>query len=112
MKLWGWWKRLAVDTCRGDEELDGPVHVLGALPHLPTESSEGFACRDLQSSLMLQLDNGADDGPLAAVVLCPRDAAAVLEVTQRLRELREREKTSLPPVADFDSEVCWSSGEG
>jgi hypothetical protein len=115
MKLWSWLRRTQADPVCEEEEVAAPVHVLGmqaSMPaqSLPTDSLEGFAdaCRDLQTPLTLQVEDGVG----VPVVLTSQNAAAVLEATQRFRELRERDRASLPPVADFGGEAYGSSGEG
>lgn len=36
---------------------------------------------------------------------------AIVEMTQRARERRERELAAVPPVHDFGSHSCWSGDE-
>jgi hypothetical protein len=59
-------------------------------------------CWDLRQSLEI------DEGTTVPVSLSDRDPAIILEVTQRARELREREKSSVPPVYNFGGESSWS----
>lgn len=52
-----------------------------------------------------------DDAIQMPVVFNEQTAATVLEVTQRAREYREREKRSVPPVYNFGSDnATWSGG--
>lgn len=53
-----------------------------------------------------------DEGLHVCVALGETDAAGVLELTQRLRERRERERAALPPVYNFGGESQWFGSEG
>jgi hypothetical protein len=64
-------------------------------------------CRDLRESLDVEID----EGTAASVPFTDRDPARTLEVTQRARELRERERSSVRPVYNFGGESSWSGGE-
>jgi len=51
-----------------------------------------------------------DEGLTVPVLLNEQNAGLILESTQRVREYREREKSSIPPVYNFGGEPHWSGG--
>jgi hypothetical protein len=51
-----------------------------------------------------------DDGLTVSVLLNEQNAGLILETTQRAREYREREKSSIPPVYNFGGEPHWPGG--
>ena len=60
-----------------------------------------------ETPLHMQLDEGGG----VSVSLGDQNAAAMLETTQRIRETRERERSSVPPVYNFGGEARWSGGD-
>jgi len=51
-----------------------------------------------------------DEGLTVAVLLNEQNAGSVLETTQRMREYREREKSSIPPVYNFGTDSHGPGG--
>lgn len=60
-----------------------------------------------ETPLHMQLDESGG----VPVSLGDQNAAAILETTQRIRENRERERASVPPVYNFGGEARWSGGD-
>lgn len=52
-----------------------------------------------------------DDGLHTTISLHDLRPTELLERTQCLREQRERERASVPPVYDFGSEPSWQGGD-
>jgi hypothetical protein len=48
-----------------------------------------------------------DDGFSVPVTLNDHNASGILEVTQRARESRDRERASVPPVYNFGGDSAW-----
>ena len=90
-------------TADADEPLGaGPVLGAGA----PGEFTDPYF---MAQPTCMSLE--VDDALQVPVAFNEQTAAAVLEVTQRAREYREREKRSIPPVYNFGSDnASWSSG--
>jgi len=65
------------------------------------------AQRELQTRVQLEVDEGLS----VPVSPTEQNVGALLDVTQRLREYRERERASVLPVYNFGGESAWSSGD-
>jgi hypothetical protein len=52
-----------------------------------------------------------DDTVQILIALSERNTHLVLDATERAREYREREKSSLAPVYNFGAEPTWSGGD-
>jgi hypothetical protein len=76
------------------------------------------AAEEARPTLLLAVDAG----PRVAVCLSDQPPGAILEVTQRVREARDRERSAVPPVYNFgggpfrrswrtELEADWSGGD-
>jgi len=66
-------------------------------------------CEALRQPLLLSVD----EGPQVPVSLSEQPPGAILELTQRVREARERERSAVPPVYNFGgAESTWSGSGG
>lgn len=54
-----------------------------------------------------RLNLEVDDGFSVPVTLNDHNANTILEVTQRAREWRDRERASVPPVYNFGGDGAW-----
>lgn len=90
------------------ESIEAQVHEQGgAAPGTAAALAPDETYRILsQVTVRVELD----DGLTVPVELDDHNAALIVEATQRLREYREREKASVPPVQDF-GEPAWSASE-
>lgn len=65
------------------------------------------AQRDLRTRVYLEVDEGLS----VPVAPAEQSVGAILDVTQRVRESRERERSALPPVYNFGGDSFWSGGD-
>lgn len=69
-------------------------------------------CREVRASVEIGDESCSDVALNVPISLSDRNAGDILEVTQRLREQRERERTTAPPVHNFGGgEQAWSGGD-
>jgi hypothetical protein len=69
-------------------------------------------CREVRANVEIGDESRSDVALSVPISLSDRNAGGILELTQRLREQRERERTATPPVYNFGAgEQAWSGGD-
>ena len=69
-------------------------------------------CREVRATVEIGDESRSDVALCVPISLSDRNAGDILEVTQRLRERRERERTAAHPVYNFGGgEQAWSGGD-
>ena len=69
-------------------------------------------CREVRATVEIGDESRSDVALSVPISLSDRNAGDILEVTQRLREQRDRERTSVSPVYNFGGgEQAWSGGD-
>ena len=101
----------AADDAIAQEAPYAPAGLAGLTGALFPMNREGTmledACREMQQTRMsLQVD----DDLTVPIILTDQNANAIVELTQRAREHRERERSSIPPVYDFGRDASWPGG--
>lgn len=88
-----------------DAAAEAQFHAMAAT----TTAWDGLldAQRELQTRVQLEVDEGLS----VPVSPTEQNVGALLDVTQRLREYRERERASVLPVYNFGGDSVWSGGD-
>ena len=115
MRRWNFWKLPAPSRQVGREHspVETPDSGLSVQAMVQTAGRDSltdladpyYMAREVRVSMQL------DDASAVPVAINEQNAAVIVEATQRVREYRERERASLPPVYNF-GESAWSGGEG
>lgn len=110
------WKRLNLAAWRPARRRPTPAFVpprateLDDAPPPPLPAHPPVEYADLPGEMQpIRMNLEVDEAHHVPVSFNEQTAAAALEVTQRAREYREREKQSIPPVYDFGG-GSWSGG--
>jgi hypothetical protein len=106
MRHWSFMRRRPADSppaTAGEETVEAQTHVLGTVQSVGWDTAPRLddAWRELHP---MPLNLEVDDGLSIPVLVDTHNANLILEATQKMREYREREKSSLPPVANFGSD--------
>lgn len=110
MSTWKWPWRVQREAAvpPADEAAAPETQVRGTLIGAPADDDTPgdltTMCREWgDTRLNLELD----DGFSVPVTLNDHNANRILEVTQRAREWRDRERASVPPVYNFGGDRAW-----
>lgn len=115
-----WWRRQRTADPETPAAFPAPAESAGSDGMLPMLRLASAAQRDtagtpgdpLFISREARLNMAVDDAAVAHLRVSEQNSRALLEATQRFRDLRERERAAVRPVYNFGGEGSWPGGEG